>query len=138
MKTLKTLKVGDVFALTAGMQAYVTIPEKFVFSNTPDSEQLTTTNVTIGEVRNPNGKKSSLDTAVFVGEYVVEATEFSGGGTAMFNDVYPDGHKVTARKLTNDGKYNRSGRVVSFYQSGCFNAMNRDVPVVRQMKMAFQ
>jgi hypothetical protein len=56
------------------------------------------------------------------GEYMVEKTELTGGGVAMFNDHYPDGHRVTAR-LLKDGKYDPKGRKIVFYQSGCFSGM---------------
>jgi hypothetical protein len=54
------------------------------------------------------------------GEFVVEETDFTGGGIAMSNDRYPDGHQVTARKLK-DGKYDPHGKKLVFYQSGCFS-----------------
>lgn len=55
------------------------------------------------------------------GEWVVIATVMAGGGIAMFNDRYPDGHRLTLRKLkrgTNEINWKVPER--QFYQSGCF------------------
>lgn len=49
-----------------------------------------------------------------LGEYVVERAVMGGGGVAMFNDVYPDGHHVYALHL-------QTGEKIDFYQSGCFS-----------------
>lgn len=134
---MKTLRIGDVFDLTAGMQAYVSIPEKYIYSNVRTKETLAETNIVVGQPTK-GGAAMAFDTSVFVGQYVVEETNFGGGGIGMGkHDVYPDGHKITARKLTKSGKYDPKGRRVSFYQSGCFNAMNPIVPVVRTLKMSF-
>ena len=66
-----------------------------------------------------------------VGEYVVIATDSEGGGTGMgSHDVYPYGWRVTARRLKK-GRFDPRGKLVSFYQTGCFNAMNPNVPVKR-------
>lgn len=52
--------------------------------------------------------------------YVVTETDFTGGGTGHgANDIYPDGHEVTASKLKNN-KFNPKARPVRFYQTGCF------------------
>lgn len=136
---MKTLDIGDVFNLTNGMNAYVTVPEMFVYANTPHSKRLATTNVKIGKVlasSNPNPKK--FDTTSLVGEYVVETAFSGGGGTGHGpHDVYPDGWYVKARKLKNK-KYDPNGPVISFYQSGSFTAMNLNVPVVRRMAICFK
>lgn len=59
----------------------------------------------------------------YLGRYVVTNTNMTGGGTAHGpHDVYPDGWQVSARTL--DGE-----RRIQFYQSGCFTAINRNVPV---------
>lgn len=70
---------------------------------------------------------------------VVERTAMTGGGTGHdLHDVYPDGWEVRARVLNKDGTYNPKGRVVCFYQSGCFNCMIELVRVVRKMRMTFE
>lgn len=61
------------------------------------------------------------------GIYLVEEARMGGGGTAMFNDYYPDGWQVTARKF-NGGDYNPNGEVITFYQSGAFNT-RIDTPI---------
>jgi hypothetical protein len=66
----------------------------------------------------------SFDTSVFAGKYIVTKTTYGGGGTGMGrHDVYPDGHEVECKKLTKDGGWDKNGRKISFYQSGCFTAM---------------
>jgi hypothetical protein len=72
-----------------------------------------------------------------LGEYVVVETAMTGGGTGHGRyDIYPDGHCVYAKKLT-DGKYDESGKTISFFQTGCFNNMHPNVPVVRKMQRKF-
>ena len=123
---MRHLQTGDVFNMKKGMQAYLMLPECQVYSNTPDSQKLTETNRTLDA-------KSK-----FIGEYVVIRTSYGGGGTGHGdNDVYPDGHRVYAQKLNKQGKYSDKGLKLNFYQSGCFNAMNTEVPVIRTMKMSF-
>lgn len=85
----------------------------------------------------PQHKSDILDTKKYLGEYVVYQTSKEGGGTGHGpNDVYPDGHLVKAIKL-NNGKFDKRGLKISFYQTGSFTAMNEDVPVIRKMKMGF-
>jgi len=48
--------------------------------------------------------------------YIVENTTMEGGGTAMWNDNYPDVPCVYARKLGKDDEYNPKGKLVRFYQ----------------------
>lgn len=58
------------------------------------------------------------------GDYVVEETAMTGGGTGHGPyDIYPDGHRVTARRLNRDGTYNSRNRQVEFYQTGSFSGM---------------
>jgi hypothetical protein len=72
------------------------------------------------------------------GEFLVVKTKSEGGGTAMFNDVYPDGHHVFCKKLNADGTY-ENGLEVDFYQSGAFTAMilPGEVTVVRTLTPKF-
>lgn len=82
-------------------------------------------------------KKPERETFTFeIGEFVVTRTERTGGGTAMWNDVYPDGHKVYCKRLK-DGKFDDEGDEISFYQTGAFNAMIRDIEPIRRMEVSF-
>lgn len=131
------LKVGDVFELKPGMETYMYLPEKFVYQNKPDSEDFTLTNIRVGENIYSVSRKEVFDTSILLGEYVVETAHLTGGGTGHGpHDVYPDGWHISARKLKN-GKYDPEGMIALFYQSGCFTAMNVNVPVIKTMKMSF-
>jgi hypothetical protein len=72
--------------------------------------------------------------------FVVISARMGGGGTGMGPyDVYPDGWSVAAQRLDAEGKYDRTGEVVRFYQSGCFNCMVEpgDIEFVRKMEATF-
>jgi hypothetical protein len=136
-----TLNVGDVFDGSKGMNVYTDIPRFFAYYTenpdivTPDDRLLTRTNVRISETL----KKGShtLDLSYLKGKYVVVHAASQGGGTGhSHHDVYPNGWFIRARKLRQDGSYDPQGIEISFYQSGCFTAMNTDVPVVSQMSMS--
>lgn len=130
------LEEGDVFYIKKGMQIHAEIPEMFIYQNLRDSKKLASTVITVGEVRdNTKGKK--LDTKKFEGLYLVERTEDTGGGTGNgMGDYYPDGHKVSAIKLSKTGEYSPDKTKISFYQSGCFSGMilPNDVEVVAQFE----
>jgi hypothetical protein len=79
-------------------------------------------------VRNPRRAKAC---------FVVEETGMTGGGKAMFNDEYPDGWEITARRLKGSGAYDEKGELIRFYQSGCFNCMIKKVTVVGKMRRIF-
>lgn len=71
------------------------------------------------------------------GLYVVESVGMDGGGTGHGpHDVYPDGWCVQARRLK-DSKYDEKGRVIEFYQSGCFSNLLKNVSIVGKMKRTF-
>jgi hypothetical protein len=73
------------------------------------------------------------------GEFVVTKTQYTGGGYGMGqNDVYPDGHHVTCKKLK-DGLYDPKGIEVTFYQSGSFTAMiePEKIKAIRTMERKF-
>lgn len=72
------------------------------------------------------------------GEFVVTKTTHDGGGTAMFNDVYPDGHHVHCKKLE-DGNFDADGIEIDFYQTGSFTAMiePKEISSIRTMSMKF-
>ncbi len=83
-------------------------------------------------------KEKSLDTSYFVGEYVVIRTSMEGGGTVMFNDHYPDGWHITARKLNKDSTYCPDGILINFYQSGSFSIVHESVETLRKMELTFK
>lgn len=60
-----------------------------------------------------------------------------GGGVAMFNDPYPDGWNIDAKRLS-DKRYDPKGKVIHFYQSGCFDTtVDKEIKVLRKMQMTF-
>lgn len=69
------------------------------------------------------------------GEWVVVAEFMSGGGTAMFNDTYPDGHTIRIMKLKRGNQIDWSVKPKEFYQSGCFtdSAMLMNPKLVRKL-----
>ena len=75
------------------------------------------------------------------GQYLVTKTKFGGGGIGHGgqNDVYPNGHKVTCKKLDTNGNYVEDGMEVSFYQSGSFSAMimPEKLEVIGNMKVFY-
>jgi hypothetical protein len=83
---------------------------------------------------NPTPKEFVLEG----GEFVVIKTSYEGGGMAMFNDYYPDGHRVFCKRLK-DGKYDEDGDEVNFYQSSGFTAMilPDEIQAIRTMKSSF-
>jgi len=67
-------------------------------------------------------------------EWLVVKTEFTGGGVGMSPyDIYPDGHKVTVRRLAKGDRSFEGGEILSFYQSGCFCNMIKELKVVGKM-----
>ena len=78
------------------------------------------------------------DEFIFEPDYfVVIKTALEGGGTGHGQfDIYPDGHHVYLKRL-NNGEYDKNGDEISFYQSGCFNNIVKDINVVKTMEMSF-
>lgn len=123
------LQVGNVINLKDGMKIYGYIPEKHVYSNRPNSDELCETEIVIG------GEKDIYN---FKGDYVVIRTKMCGGGYGHgIHDVYPDGWFVECKKLKNE-KFDTNGLEISFYQSGCFTAMIRYIKPHRKMIMVFK
>lgn len=130
------LQVGDVFVVAAGMWVYTNIPEHFAYGNTPKSMVRARAEVRAGERLRVKGR--TLDLGYLEGAYVVERAACQGGGTAHGpHDVYPDGWCVTARKLFDDGTHNPLGAEVSFYQSGAFTIVHKNIPTVGRMCPTF-
>jgi len=128
----RLLRQGDIFEVKVGDEIYANIPEKYVYDNVTErnvtANNLTETEVTVGEIFKTS--KSKFDTKKFVGDYVVFRTAKEGGGTGHGrHDVFPDGHHITARKLTRKGTYSKKGLKISFYQSGCFTVTRENVKV---------
>lgn len=72
---------------------------------------------------------AEFDTSELAGLYVVKSATVCGGGYGHGpNDYYPDGLRITARRIDDD-KWRKNGEIdegehtVEFYQSGCFTAM---------------
>lgn len=171
---MNELKIGDVFELKKGMDIYADIPERFIYQNTPNSDKITNSKITVGDIREVQGeygksavikeilrltkgyscfnavsfdeqklkesikikefKSNRFDTNKFIGEYVVTSAGMGGGSSGY--DSYPDGWHIIAKKL-NNGKFDKNGLEVSFYQSGCFTVVNKNIPVIRKMKNTF-
>ncbi|MBE4286747.1 hypothetical protein HJ070_22990 [Vibrio parahaemolyticus] len=115
------LQEGDVIELTADHKVYAEVPCHFVYANRKGDFSLTQHDVQL-----------SGDFEYLQGKYIVIKTEMTGGGTGHgANDVYPDGHKVTCKR--EDGKY-----TVSFYQSGCFTAMIKDIEPIAKATLQWK
>lgn len=129
---MEYLKEGDIIELEKGHKIYAKLPKAFICDNGDFDFSLHTGEVKLGIMQR------GLDTSILLGEYIVVKTVYGGGGTAMGpHDVYPDGHKVYAKKLT-DGRYGTpliSEFEVSFYQSGCFTCMIQDIKPIRRAKI---
>lgn len=122
------LNVGDSFRLTDEMKVYADV---LIYGNTSEFGGTFSFDCDEnGPVRSGNVKKTLNhivrpigDYAYLLGDYVVTRTVVTGGGTCHGpHDVYPDGYMVEATKIGSDEK-------ISFYQSGCFTAVNKNVEV---------
>ena len=116
----RLLAEGDIIRLKAGHVVYFDIPEHFCYTNRlAVFDKLAQAVITIG--LNHHG----LETDFLAGKYVVTRTGMGGGGTGHGpGDIYPNGWNVRAQFV------GRPWQIVEFYQSGCFTAMNENVPVV--------
>lgn len=75
-------------------------------------------------VKVPVGVGKKNRTRLANSKWLVVKTEMTGGGTGHGpNDVYPDGHKVTAIRLNDDDSYSENNQTVQFWQTGSFNSM---------------
>lgn len=101
------------------------VPEKFVFSNKPFSWKLTKSSVpAIGKYEYLQGK------------YVVVKTSMQGGGMGHGpNDIYPNGHLVECKRIHQDKVLDDCD--ISFYQTGCFNNMIRDIEPIGRAKTSY-
>jgi hypothetical protein len=72
--------------------------------------------------------------------WLVIAAVMNGGGTGMGpHDAYPDGWKIRASQLRQDGEYDPEGEQSEFYQSGCFcnEILPADIRLVGKMVQTF-
>lgn len=89
-------------------------------------------------VKSKAGEAKNKSFKIEEGDFIVVDTSFEGGGTGHGpHDVYPDGHRVYCKKLKN-GKYDKNGVEVNFYQSGYFTAMITDIKVNSKMVVDFK
>ncbi len=124
---MKLLREGDIFKLKKGHKVYVELPDHLVYQNREGVfDKLSKTEVVVGQ------NKGGMSTDWLEGEYVVTSTAHQGGGFGHgLHDRYPNGHLVRAEKLPpkdatfSDGFYSRAK--ISFYQTGSFTAMIRDI-----------
>jgi hypothetical protein len=74
------LQRGDVFSLKAGMEVYTAVPQRFVYSNTPYSNEITKTNVRVGETltRASDKKLTHKNVVNQILELIHDNTDFSG------------------------------------------------------------
>jgi hypothetical protein len=117
------LQQWDVFDLKPNMDVYVMAPMHFMADNRKGDWSVT-------EVETkPIGEFSYL-----IGSYVVTSTSLSGGGGSP-RDYYPNGHRVTAKKIVKSFEH---APEVSFYQTGSFTAMNVDVEIIGKASPSFE
>ncbi len=130
------LQEGDIFNLEKGHSIYVSsLPSLFLNDNGDFNWENSN-----GEVRGIGAMQRGLDTSIFCGEYIVTKTSMSGGGTGHeIHDVYPNGHKVIAKRIVKPlvGDKKISDFEISFYQSGSFTCMNRDIEAVRKAELKY-
>lgn len=113
-KKSRLLKQGDVIELKDGHRVYGHAPKHFLYDNCSGDFELCSGEFTIGG-----------ELHYFSGKYIVIKTEITGGGYGHGpHDVYPDGHKVTCVKADNESVK------VSFFQSGSFTCMIKDIEPV--------
>ena len=113
---------GDVFEIKHGDKVYTDVPNHFIYSNRKGDWAVSRSDVLV--------KHGGLFDFL-IGKYIVTRTTFDGGGTAMFNDEYPNGHHVFAVKVDND-RIN-----IDFYQSGAFTAMIKNREPVGKAKITY-
>lgn len=94
----------------------------------------------VKELVDAKSKNDSLKTfKLDAGEFIVIKTAYEGGGSAMFNDSYPDGHHVFCKRVKVNGDYDENGNSIDFYQSGSFSAMIKpeELKLIETKKMTF-
>lgn len=69
-------------------------------------------------------------------KFVVEMAKMDGGDR---DQCYPDGWHIKARRLNQDGKYNKTGEVIDFYMSGSFTCivLPENVKIASKMQATF-
>lgn len=68
-----------------------------------------------------------LNFCIHEGKFLVVKTALEGGSKG--HDAYPDGHHVFVKRLK-ENKYDPNGIELSFYQTGCFCNLIKNVPKV--------
>lgn len=66
------------------------------------------------------------------GDFVVIDTSFESHGLN-----YPGGYRVFCKKLK-DGKFDKNGLEVNFYQTGSFTAMITDIKPINKMEISYE
>lgn len=119
MKNL--LREGDVIELTENHTVYAKVPRHFIYDDCKGDFSLIQHDVQL------SGEFEYLQ-----GKYIVIKTENTGGGCGHGpHDIYPDGHKVTCKRV--DKKF-----TVSFYQTGAFTAMIKDIEPIAKAKVSYE
>lgn len=121
-KKREFLHEGQIIELKLGHTVNTLVPSSFVYGEHASPKVLVPATVIIGKPFH------GWDTHHLVGRYVVRETAVDGGGTAMNNDVYPNGHHVWCQKLLENGELGEEK--VDFFQSGAFTAMIEDIKPV--------
>lgn len=112
------LREGDIIELDDTHWVYTQVPQHFLYSNRRGNWTLAK-----GEIQ-LTGQFEYLQ-----GRYVVTKTRMAGGGTGHGAfDVCPDGHEVTCVKVSGEQE-------VSFYQTGAFTCMIRDIEPVGRAEL---
>jgi hypothetical protein len=125
----RLLTVGDIFLIEKGQYLYVTTRNRDsqeVIAGEPTEHQEYAQDKVVVKGREYFSKKYLKTVQHPVpkpGEYLVLATEYSGGSP---HDDYPDGHKVIAKPVKGQGPK------VFFYQTGCFTAMLKNPKGVKK------
>jgi len=118
---LPLLQEGDVILIRKGMEVYTEIPQVLVY---PLDEQDDPWKLVQEFV------KVERHLSFLVGRYIVVKTTMDGGSNQSL-DYYPDGHHVHCVKVDN------ANIKISFYQTGCFNGIIKDIKPIGKAKLTW-
>jgi len=112
------LQEGDVIEIKEGHRVYADVPKHFL--SEIGNFDLTRRNIMIDENQ----------FSYLIGTYIVIKTSEEGGGPdgGMRGEAYPDGHNVKCVKSDNNKIK------ISFYQTGCFTAMIKEIEPIGKAK----